>query len=142
MNRSAATTIVLHTDGASRGNPGQAAAGFIATCNEHEILRGSKYLGLKTNNEAEYLALQLALSELLAAGQAHAHLEVRADSELMIRQLQGKYKVKAPGLRTIFAETKALLQKFASHRFVHVTREQNREADRLANQALDEHVAL
>jgi ribonuclease HI len=96
-----------------------------------------QYLGETTNNVAEYKALLLGLMRASECG--IRRLEVRADSELMIKQLRGEYRVLAEGLKPLFEEAKGMLGRFAEVKLVHVRREQNAEADRLANQAIDAH---
>jgi ribonuclease HI len=128
--------IVAHIDGASRGNPGPAAYGVvIETAEGGRLATLAKRLGQTTNNFAEYRALLAALEYALE----HKHLRVKAfsDSELLVRQMQGAYKVKSLDLKPLYERARemvAQLEFFAIH---HVPREQNREADRLANQALD-----
>ena len=138
MNAAYTGEIHLFTDGASRGNPGLAGAGFYAEKSGAEILSGSLFLGEKTNNEAEYLALCAGLERLLELGYASSTPIVHADSELMVRQLQGRYKVKAAGLLDLYKRAKELLARFAGVKLVHVAREKNTIADRLANKAIDE----
>ncbi len=131
------TDAVLYTDGASRGNPGQAGAGFALCDRQGNLLQeGYRFLGEKTNNEAEYEALLAGLEMAAAAG--CRRLEVRADSQLMIRQLTGRYKVKNRRLVPLVLRVKELAGRFDHVAFVHVPREENRLADRLANRAIDE----
>jgi ribonuclease HI len=127
----------IYCDGASRGNPGPAAAGAVLYRNGTKDVqaRVSKALGRATNNEAEYSALLLALQEAQRLGAAG--VTVHADSELVIKQLNGVYKVKHPVMRERHQEAMRLLAQFKAWRAVHVPRERNTEADRLANQALD-----
>jgi ribonuclease HI len=128
--------VVLFTDGASRGNPGPASLGAIILSPEGNVLKEiSKALGDQTNNYAEYMAL---LEGLLACAEGGAkHVTVKADSQLMIRQMKGEYKVKAPGIIPLFEKCKKVAGVFDKIEFVHVPREENTEADRLANEALD-----
>jgi ribonuclease HI len=127
---------VLWTDGAARGNPGPAGIGAILKSPSGEVLfTGSEYLGHTTNNVAEYKAVLLGLQGALAQG--IRKVEVRADSELLIKQLRGEYRVKSPGLKPLFDEARKLLARFASVKLTHVRRELNGEADRLANQGID-----
>ncbi|HWA78223.1 MAG TPA: ribonuclease HI family protein [Polyangiaceae bacterium] len=128
---------VLWTDGAARGNPGPAGGGAVLKTPDGDLLdEQSQYLGHTTNNVAEYRALLLGLERALSFGVQE--LEVRADSELLIRQLKGEYRVKNPGLQPLHAEAKRLLARFAVVKLVHVRRELNGEADRLANRGIDE----
>lgn len=127
----------LYTDGAARGNPGPAGAGWAVLDPEGNcVLEGKKYLGETTNNQAEYQALVLALKEALKLGRKG--LEVFADSELMIRQLKGEYKVKNEGLKPLHTEALLTLKQFQTYALHHVPREKNKTADRLANEAIDE----
>jgi ribonuclease HI len=127
---------VLWTDGAARGNPGPAGIGAILKRPSGEVLySGSEYLGHTTNNVAEYKAVLLGLAAALDKGVEH--VEVRADSELLIKQLKGLYRVKAPGLKPLFEEARKLVSRFKSVKLTHIRRELNAEADRLANHGVD-----
>ena len=127
---------VLWTDGAARGNPGPAGIGAILKSASGEVLfTGSEFLGHTTNNVAEYKAVLLGLAGALAKGVLR--VEVRADSELLIKQLRGEYRVKSPGLKPLYDEARKLLGQFASVKLTHIRRELNGEADRLANQGID-----
>jgi ribonuclease HI len=129
--------VDMYCDGASRGNPGPASAGslLLEQGSGKVLARLGKRLGKATNNEAEYAALLLGLQEALKMG-AHS-ITVHADSELVIKQVKGIYRVKHPVMQKYHQEALGLLAKFKSWRAVHVPREKNTEADRLANQALD-----
>jgi ribonuclease HI len=129
--------VRLHIDGASRGNPGEAGFGVWATDGRGEP-RASLYgyLGRATNNVAEYQALLHALRWALAQGAGR--IEVCSDSELVVRQLEGRYRVKHPDMLRLHREARELLARFAEVHIRHVPRERNRDADRLANRALDE----
>jgi ribonuclease HI len=127
---------VAYIDGGSRGNPGVAGYGVAVQDENGESLVGlSQHLGIRTNNFAEYSALIGALQYALA--NEYDGLRVYADSELMVRQVNGVYKVKSPDLQPLFREAKALISKLKSFSIHHVPRAQNREADRLANLAMD-----
>jgi len=127
---------VLWTDGAARGNPGPAGIGAILKSETGEVLyTGSEYLGHTTNNVAEYKAVLLGLAGALAQGVSR--IEVRADSELLIKQLKGEYRVRSPGLKPLFDEARRLIARFTSVKLTHIRRELNGEADRLANQGID-----
>lgn len=129
------STAILWTDGASRGNPGPAGIGVVLKARSGEILATeARFLGQTTNNVAEYRALLLGLETALERGVKR--LEVRADSELLIRQLLGKYRVRNEGLKPLFRRAQELLRGFESFELVHVRREQNAEADRLANEGI------
>lgn len=132
---------VLWTDGAARGNPGPAGGGAILKSLSGEVLATeSLYLGHTTNNIAEYRALLLGLERALSCG--IQHIEVRADSELLIKQLRGEYRVRNEGLKPLYEAAKRLLARFQSAKLTHVRREHNVEADRLANRGIDERPEL
>ena len=128
--------LVLRTDGAARGNPGPSAAGVVIERPGGEVVAGlGRLLGRCTNNEAEYRAVIVALEEARKLGAEE--VLVRTDSELLARQLLGRYKVRAANLKPLFKRARALLRGFRRSDVRHVPREENREADRLANRALD-----
>jgi ribonuclease HI len=130
--------ITLRCDGASRGNPGPAGAGALieaeGTSDRIEI---SEFLGETTNNVAEYSALLLGLRK--AEALSPSSLTVYSDSELLVRQIRGEYRVKSPLLRPLYQEACRRLRRFPAARILHVGREENGEADRLANRAIDAH---
>jgi ribonuclease HI len=129
--------VCVYSDGASRGNPGPAGAGAVITdAKGHVLRRLGRFLGSQTNNIAEYQGVLLGLSHALAGGAREVVL--RADSELAIRQLQGRYQVKNPGLKPLFAEVQAMLRQFEAVTLEHVRREQNKDADEMSNRAIDE----
>jgi len=133
-------TWSLYCDGASRGNPGPAGAGAMLVDPSGEIrAQAGEYLGQTTNNVAEYRALLLGLK--MAQNLGVKKLQVFADSELLVRQLNGSYRVKAPHLLPLWQEAKKELQKFKAHAITHVPREENAPADGLANQAIDRKAA-
>lgn len=124
-------------DGGSRGNPGPAAYGVVVRDPKGEVVaRLKKYIGQNTNNVAEYFGLIAALD--YAQTQGIRALRVESDSELMVKQMRGQYKVNSPDLRPLHERARKMAQSLASFRIDHVYREQNREADQLVNQALDE----
>lgn len=127
--------IILHTDGASRGNPGPAAIGVVIS-DEHgnELEAFGEVIGHTTNNEAEYRALLRGLERAAAYGNV---VEIRTDSELLARQLSGAYRVRAPHLQALHAQVQRARQHFVRVSVVIIPREQNRRADALANAALD-----
>lgn len=130
----------LFTDGASRGNPGEAGAGSVLLDGKgQELAARSSYLGQCTNNVAEYKALLLGVQSALELG--CSRLEIFLDSQLIVRQLQGQYKVKHAALQPLFAEVKGLLHKVQHWSVSHVPREQNKRADELANRGIDEKAA-
>jgi ribonuclease HI len=127
----------LHIDGASKGNPGEAGAGiWIADGEGKKIFEMSRYLGHRTNNEAEYWALLLGLREAERLG--GESVRIFTDSELVERQLNGLYRVKNPCLKVLHASVMKHLQQFSSYIVESVPREENREADRLANLAVEQ----
>jgi len=127
---------IVHTDGAARGNPGPAAIGVVIEDDQgHTVYEASRALGVRTNNEAEYLALITALEYIKATRPDEA--EFRLDSELVVKQLNGQYKVKEPRLRALHGQAVMLLNAVPKYKFRHVRREENARADELANEALD-----
>ncbi len=127
---------LVYADGASRGNPGPAAIGAaIFDDKNRECHRISETIGQATNNEAEYRAAIAGLEAALALGARR--VELRMDSELVVRQLDSRYRVRNPGLKRLFARMKDLRWRFASFRATAIPREDNALADKLANQALD-----
>lgn len=128
--------ITAYCDGGSRGNPGPAGYGVrIEDARGNKIEELHEFLGVKTNNFAEYSGLLAALEFALAKG--YSHLRVVADSELMVKQMQGKYRVKSPDLRPLFEEAKRRAARLQGFRIEHVLRNKNKHADRLANLAMD-----
>lgn len=129
-------SVVIYTDGGARNNPGPAGAGVVIYDGKRKLVELKKYLGSQTNNWAEYEALALALEE---AGRRAlvGDLEIRMDSELIVKQMRGEYRVKEPTLKPQHAKVRALLADFGKVRFVHIPREENAEADRLVNEAID-----
>lgn len=128
--------IVINVDGGSRGNPGPAAAGVVIAREDGQLLHEAGYfLGEDTNNGAEYKALILALQyvEKLTV----VHVAIRSDSELLVRQITGEYRVKSPTLAKLHEQVQMLLLRMPRWQIRHVRREENRRADWLANQALD-----
>ncbi len=129
-------TLIIYSDGAARGNPGPAGAGGqIKDSSGNVLAEVSEYLGETTNNIAEYKALILALERAL--GYNPTRLEIRADSELLVRQLLGEYKVKNEGLKPLYDRIKQLLSGVKSVDIKHIYRSDNKHADELANQAID-----
>ncbi|MDA1337906.1 MAG: ribonuclease HI family protein [bacterium] len=128
--------ITIYTDGGSRGNPGPAGIGYVIKDSDGNNLEiGSKFIGTKTNNEAEYLALISALEQ--AKKLQPEKVNIIADSELMIKQLRKEYKVKQDHLKILLEQVETLSQNFSKITYSHVKRELNKEADLLVNQALD-----
>ena len=126
----------LYTDGGSRGNPGPAGIGIVLLRENGDVCcAGGRFLGECTNNVAEYRALIWGLKTAVNCGVTD--LLVRADSELVVKQMRGEYRVKHPGLQPLFARAKDLARELASVRYEHVRREQNTHADEMANAAMD-----
>jgi ribonuclease HI len=131
-----ADRFVLRTDGGARGNPGPAGAGFVLENPDGSVAcRGGRFLGSATNNVAEYEALLWGLRTAL--GREARPLTVYADSELVVRQVNGLYKVKNAGLKPLHSDAVALIRRIGDVRVEHVRREQNAGADALANEAMD-----
>ncbi|HEX5748622.1 MAG TPA: ribonuclease HI family protein [Archangium sp.] len=131
------SSLKLFSDGAARGNPGPAGAGAVLVDAEGRVVaRLGRFLGVQTNNYAEYMGLLLGLKHARSLGVKE--LEVLADSELLIRQLQGRYQVKSPTLRPLYEEASALLKEFSRVKLAHVPREKNKAADEMSNRAIDE----
>jgi ribonuclease HI len=128
--------LTVNVDGGARGNPGPAAIGAVLRNSAGRVVeeRGEK-IGRATNNVAEYRALLLGIE--LAAAHGADELELIGDSELIVRQVEGKYKVKDATMRELHGQVKAALESFAGWSIRHVRREHNADADRLVNQALD-----
>jgi len=126
---------VLRVDGAARGNPGHAGAGIVLEKNGSILLRLGEYLGEATNNEAEYKALILGMEEGRRLGLGE--LEIYSDSELVVRQMRGEYRVKNPRLQELYFQAVKVLSSFKKVLFRSVPREENRDADRMANLAID-----
>lgn len=134
--------LVVHTDGASRGNPGLASIGVLISDNKgKEIKKYSQFIGRSTNNQAEYQAVIFALKKIKALlGKAKIQgieVEIRSDSELLVSQLQGKFKILDENIQKLFILVWNLKIDYKKVEFVLVPREKNEEADLLANEALD-----
>ena len=134
------TRLLIHTDGAARGNPGPAGLGAVLQDVEtgETVAELARFLGTQTNNVAEWTAVQDALEEALRRGARQ--VDLRTDSQLVARQISGSYRVKHPNLKPIHARVMALLAQFETYTVGHVPRERNREADRLSNVAIDRRV--
>ena len=129
--------LLIHTDGAARGNPGPAGAGAILRDADDGtvVAEIAEPLGHATNNVAEWTAVRLALEEARRLGATH--VDLRMDSELVARQISGIYRVKHPDLKPIHAAAMELLRSFAGYTVGHVPRALNKDADRLSNVAID-----
>lgn len=136
-------SLVIFTDGGARGNPGPAGIGIVMYKEDEEGNRQhladiKEYIGEGTNNFAEYTALIKGLEEAIAKG--HKRVRVFMDSELVVKQLNGLYKVREESLKPLASKVLAMTNKFESISFTHVHREKNKEADKLVNAAIDEAV--
>jgi ribonuclease HI len=132
--------LIIYFDGASRGNPGRAGAGIWITDGEgRKVLEVSRYLGHKTNNQAEYWALLLGLREARRLGRKSLH--IFTDSELVERQIKGIYRVRDLDLKALHRAVLQNLKTFSSVEIESIPREENREADRLANEAIQRRIA-
>lgn len=136
MTAAGSAELRLHIDGASRGNPGEAGFGVHARAGDATVAELYGYLGRASNNVAEYRALISALE--YAAAEGARRVRVFSDSELVVKQINGTYRVKHPDMVPLHRRARALLAGFEDARVSHVRREQNREADALANRAVDE----
>jgi len=132
--------LKIYTDGGSRGNPGPTASAFLIYQGDTLLEKGSKYLGISTNNVAEYTALLLSLQKLIEIkGLDYESVEVFMDSELAVKQLNGLYKVKNENLKTLHNKIKSIIaDNNLKVNFIHVRRSGNKESDRLVNIELDE----
>jgi probable phosphoglycerate mutase len=128
--------ITAHCDGGARGNPGPAGFGaLIQDANGRPLAELSEFLGIQTNNFAEYSGLLATLDFALANG--HRRLRVVSDSELMVKQIQGQYQVKSPGLKPLYDQAKEKIAQLEGFSIEHALRHKNKDADRLANEAMD-----
>ena len=128
--------MIVHVDGGSRGNPGPAGYGVRVSQPDGTVVAElSESIGTATNNVAEYRGLLAALEWALANGAPD--LVIHSDSELLVKQMRGEYRVKHPNLQPLHAEARRLVARLGHVRFVHVRRELNTHADQLANQAMD-----
>lgn len=128
--------ITAYIDGGARGNPGPAGYGVFIETAEGATVELHGGLGIATNNVAEYNGLLAALTWALENG--HRDVHIRADSELLVKQMRGEYKVKHPGLQPLAARARLLVARLGRVKFEHVRREQNKDADRLSNVGMDE----
>lgn len=129
--------VIIHIDGGSRGNPGPAAAGVVIRAADDGIVlhEAGLFLGKTTNNVAEYRGLLAALQAATRLNVTHA--KVFSDSELLVRQMNGEYRVKKTHLRELFEQAKEIAAAFDDFKITHIRREKNIDADRLVNRALD-----
>lgn len=130
--------LTIYTDGASRNNPGEAGAGVVVKKSGEQIEGIARYLGTTTNNIAEYSAAIIGLE--YAAGTGASSVKLFADSELLVKQVNGQYKVKNEGLKPLHAKVKELIARIGRVEVQYIPRERNKEADALANRAIDEKI--
>jgi ribonuclease HI len=130
--------LLIHTDGAARGNPGPAGLGAVLrdAANGEIVAELARFLGIRTNNYAEWTAVEAALEEALRLGATD--VDLRMDSELVARQISGRYRVKHADLKPIHARVMAMLGRLRGYSVGHIPRELNKDADRLSNVAIDE----
>ncbi len=128
--------LTIHTDGGSRGNPGKAGIGVVIEKDDGNKEQIYKYIGMTTNNIAEYTALKEALMRAEELGEKH--VSVIMDSELVVKQIKGEYRVKNEGLKPLYKDIKNIIREFDYFEIRHVMRKDNKEADKLANKAMDE----
>ena len=129
-------SATANIDGGSRGNPGPAGYGVRIQQEDGTVIDLKQSLGMATNNVAEYNGLLAALRWAVQHG--HRKVHIRADSELLVKQMKGEYRVKNPGLQPLYEEARSVARQIGHVTFEHVRREFNKEADRLANEAMDE----
>jgi len=125
--------MTVYIDGASVGNPGKSGIGYLIYDEKHCLKKESVYLGIQSNNFAEYMALIFSLAELIAIGEKEA--EVFSDSNLVCEQINGKFKVKNKNIYPLYVLAKNLIEKFDSFTISYISREKNKEADALAKKA-------
>ncbi len=128
--------VQVYTDGAARGNPGPAGVGIVVKRGAQTLAEISDYIGKATNNVAEYIAFIRGLEEALTLGATK--VEFFSDSELLVKQIKGEYKVKNEGLTPLHHHAKSLIKKFKTFSISHTERKENKHADKLANQGIDD----
>ena len=129
----------IYTDGASRGNPGDSAYGFAILKDDEILYKGNGYLGEKTNNQAEYIALLEGLKKLLELD-INKNVIIYMDSQLIVRQIKGVYKIRNKKLKEYYKKIVKLLDKIENWNIKHINREENKVADQLANYAIDSYI--
>jgi len=129
----------IYTDGASRGNPGDSAYGFAILKDDDILSKGNGYLGEKTNNQAEYIALLEGLKKLLELD-INKNVIIYMDSQLIVRQIKGVYKIRNKKLKEYYKKIVKLLDKIENWNIKHINREENEIADKLANDAIDSYL--
>lgn len=134
--------LLLFIDGASRGNPGPSSVGCVIKQDDKIVEEHGYYLGTRTNNQAEYAALLIGLYFAKKHIAADEELLIVSDSELLVKQINGQYRVKDPILQKLFMRAKKMLLQIDNHRVTHVLRAHNTHADMMANKALDQKIKL
>src|SRR6056297_428672 len=129
----------IYTDGASRGNPGDSAYGFAILKDDDILSKGNGYLGEKTNNKAEYIAFLEGLKKLLELD-INKNVIIYMDSQLIVRQIKGVYKIRNKKLKEYYKKIVKLLDKIENWNIKHINREENEIADKLANDAIDSYL--
>lgn len=138
VKKSSNDALIVYSDGGSRGNPGPSAAGFVLLNSTNEVItQGGEYLGITTNNQAEYHGVRLGLEKALELG--YKNIDFRVDSMLVVNQMKGLYKIKNRELWPINERIRALMEEFDRVTFTHVNRQFNQLADGMVNKTLDEH---
>ncbi|MFH1193491.1 MAG: ribonuclease HI family protein [bacterium] len=130
--------FIIYTDGGARGNPGPAGIGIVIKADGKTVKEYGEYIGKATNNQAEYKALISALETVKNLGATE--VEIFMDSELIVKQIKGEYKVKHPGLAPLFLKVYNLRAGFKKFFVRHIPREKNKEADKLVNEAIDKRI--
>lgn len=125
--------VVVNIDGASRGNPGHSSIGIVILVNDSVVCEYSEYIGQKTNNHAEYTALIRSLE--LCQEKGYKNIEIKSDSELVVKQINGEYRVKDSDIKILFDRACSLIKDFGQCKISHIPREENKKADKLANDA-------
>src|SRR5690606_18985618 len=137
-NKSSDDAIVIYSDGGSRGNPGPSAAGFVILNSQQEVIaEGGEYLGITTNNQAEYQGVRIGLEKAIELG--YKKVDFKLDSMLVVNQMKGYYKIKNRELWPINERIRMLMTKFDRVTFTHVNRQFNQLADGMVNKTLDKH---
>jgi ribonuclease HI len=131
------SSLEIYIDGASRGNPGRSGAGIVIKETNGSIHKIKKNLGILTNNQAEYEALINALKA--AKGLKKNHLKIYSDSLLLVNQMNGSWRIRNPDILALSKKARSLIKGFEEVEIIHIPRESNREADKLANAAIDEY---
>lgn len=133
-------TVTIHCDGSSHGNPGPSGIGSVIVLPTGKTVEISSFIGSATNNYAEYTALLASLKkikEIIPSGELkELRCEIFMDSELVVKQLSGAYKIKNKNLQELYSQIQTLLGEYREYSLIHVPREQNRQADKLANNAI------